>query len=74
MLYCTLLARVIEEYKSLLPSDFIFQQDGAPAHMAKLAQDWISTNWSDFIGKDEWPPLLLDVNPLELESRLESCA
>jgi len=24
--------------------------------MAKLAQDWIATNCSEFIGKDEWPP------------------
>ena len=24
-------------------------------HMAKLAQDWIATNCSEFIGKDEWP-------------------
>ena len=27
-----------------------------PAHTAKLAQKWIATNCSDFIGKDEWPP------------------
>jgi len=25
--------------------------DGAPAHTAKLAQNWIATNCSDFIGK-----------------------
>jgi len=27
--------------------------DGAPAHTAKLVQNWIATNWSDFIWKDE---------------------
>ena len=36
----------------VLPSGFIFQQVGAPAHTAKLAQDWIATNCSEFIGKD----------------------
>jgi len=33
----TLLPRLIEECKSLLPSSFISQQDGAPAHTVKLA-------------------------------------
>ena len=51
--------------KSLLSSGFISQQNGAPAHMVMLAQDWVATNCSEFIGKDEWPPNLLDVNPLD---------
>ena len=38
--------RLIEECKSLLPSGFISQQDSSPAHMAKLAQDWIATSCS----------------------------
>jgi len=33
-----------------------------PAHTAKLAQDWIATNRSEFIGKDEWPPNSPDFN------------
>jgi len=44
---------------------FIFQQDGAPAHTAMLAQDWITTNCSKFTGKDEWLPNSPDVNPLD---------
>jgi len=35
------------------------------AHTAKLAQNWIATNCSDFIGKDDWPPKSPDLNPLE---------
>jgi len=31
-------------------SDFTSQQDAAPAHTATLAQDWIATNCSKFIG------------------------
>ena len=48
-----------------MPSGFIFQQDGALAHTAKLAQDWIATNCSEFIGKDEWPPNSPDLNHLD---------
>jgi len=36
------------------------------AYTEKLTQDWIATNFSEFIGKDEWPPHSRDVNPLEL--------
>jgi len=49
----TLLSRLTEERKSLLPSGFISQQDGAPAQAAQLAQDRIATDCSKFIGKDE---------------------
>jgi len=61
----TLLPELVQECRSVLPSRFIFQQDGAPEHMAKLAQDWIATNCSEFIGKDEWPPNSPDLNPLD---------
>ena len=61
----TLLPRLIKDCESVLPSGFIFQQDGAPAHTAKLAQDFIATNCSEFIGKDEWPPNSPDLNPLD---------
>jgi len=57
--------RLIEECKSLLPSGFISQQDGAPADTVQLAQDWIATNCSEFIGKSEWPPNSPDINPLD---------
>jgi len=39
--------------------------DGAPAHTAKLAQNWIAANCSDFIGKDEWPPNSPNLNFLD---------
>jgi len=35
-----------------------------PAHTAKLAEDWIATNCSEFIGKDEWPHNSPDLSPL----------
>ena len=56
----TLLPKLVQECRSVLPSDFIFQQD-----TIKLAQERIATNCSEFIGKDEWPPNLPDLNPLD---------
>jgi len=49
----------------LLSDDFISQQDGAPAHSAKLSQAWLSANCRDFIDKDSWPPNSPDLNPLD---------
>ena len=37
----TLLPEFVEDCRSVLPSGFIFQQDGVPAHTAKLPHDWI---------------------------------
>jgi len=36
-----LLLNLIKDSRHLLSDNFIFQQDGAPAHTAALAQDWI---------------------------------
>jgi len=58
----TPLPRFIDDCQSLLPFGFIFQQDGAQT--AKLAQDWIATNCSKFIGKDESLPNSPNVNRL----------
>ena len=61
----TLLPKLVADCKTLLPDGFIFQQDGAPAHTARVAQDWIATNCTRFIGKNEWPPNSPDLNPLD---------
>ena len=47
-----LLPELVRDCRSVLPSGFIFQQDGAPAHTAKLVQDWIATNCSE--SQSEW--------------------
>lgn len=59
-----LLPKLIEDCESLLPQ-YIFQQDGAPAHTARQTQEWLSLNCPDFINKDEWPPNSPDLNPLD---------
>jgi len=61
----TLLLELVQDCRFVLPSGFIFLQDGATAHTAKLAQDWIATNCSEFTGKDEWPPNSPDLSPLD---------
>jgi len=60
-----ILPNLIEDCRRILPGQFIFQQDGAPAHTASLAQDWLSRNCPEFIRKEEWPPNSPDLNPLE---------
>ena len=62
--YKTLLSSQ-QECRSVLPYGFIFQNNGAPARTAKLAQDWIATNGSEFIDKGEWPANSPDLNPLD---------
>jgi len=61
----TSLSKLVADCKTLLPSGFIFQQDGAPAHTAHVAQDWCATNCTGFISKNEWLPNSLDLNPLD---------
>ena len=61
-----LLPGLIGDCQVLAPNNnFIFQQDGAPAHTSRLAQEWLEQNTPDFIKKDEWPPNSPDLNPLD---------
>jgi len=45
--------------------NYVFQQDGAPAHTSKRTQEWLATNLSGFWAKDMWPPSSPDLNPLD---------
>ena len=55
-----LLPKLVEDCRSFHGYQFIFQQNGAPAHGAKLAQEWFA-----LIEKDSWPPNSPDLNPLD---------
>jgi len=46
-----LLPNLIKDCRHLLSDNFIFQQDGATAHTAALAQDWIEKKFPGFIGE-----------------------
>ncbi len=45
--------------------DWVFQQDGAPAHSSNFAQRWCANNFKYFLPKDRWPPNSPDLNPLD---------
>jgi len=49
-----------------MPAGFIFQQDGAPAHTARVTQEWLHANCPEIIEKDRWPPNSPDLNPLTI--------
>lgn len=44
--------------------NYVFMQDGAPGHTAKIVQAWLKTNLN-FWAKDVWPPSSPDLNPLD---------
>lgn len=43
----------------------IIQHDGAPAHRAKMAQEWCRTHFPAFGEKNEWPGNSPDLSPIE---------
>ena len=60
-----LLPELMNDCHNLLGNDFTFQQDGAPAHTARQAQQFLENECPDLIGKDQWPPNSPDLNPLD---------
>src|SRR6218665_2557631 len=56
--------KLIEDCKQLMSAGFIFQQDGTPAHTARVTQEWLHANCPEIIEKDRWPPNSPDLNPL----------
>ena len=60
-----LLPELIKDCNQLMPAGFIFQQDGAPAHTARVTQEWLHANCPEMIEKDQWPPNSPDLNPLD---------
>src|SRR6218665_1608951 len=58
--------KLIPECRRLYPDDnYIFQQDSAPSHRCRLAQQFLQANTPDFIHSDAWPPNSPDLNPLD---------
>lgn len=44
---------------------YVFQQDSAPSHKARLTQEWMAENFHDHVTPDTWPPNSPDLNPLD---------
>lgn len=60
-----LLPLLLDDCHNLLHNDFVFQQDGAPAHTARQTQQFLQQHCPEFLAKDEWPPNSPDLNPLD---------
>lgn len=46
-------------------TEWTFQQDSAPAHRAKMVQEWCRAHFPQFIKSTEWPPYSPDLNPMD---------
>jgi len=44
---------------------WVFQQDSAPAHKAKMTQEWLRRHIPAFISTEDWPLGSPDLNPLD---------
>lgn len=44
---------------------YIWQQDGAPCHTARMTQKWLQANMKNYWPKEMWPPNSPDLNPLD---------
>jgi len=49
------------ELDGLYNRDFIFQDDNAPCHRARIVTGWIDERWDHL----EWPPHSPDLSPIE---------
>jgi len=57
---------LLPECRRLYPgNDFVFVQDSAPSHRAKVTQQFLRQNTPDFIAADEWVSYSPDLNPLD---------
>jgi len=45
--------------------EWVFQQNSAPAHKAKMTQEWLWRNVPAFISAEDWPSGSPDLNPLD---------
>lgn len=69
-----LIPRVLPLSQTMFPGmEWHFQQDSAPAHAAKLTQQWCRSNLPSFIAKEDWPSSSPDLNVMDyfVWSRLE---
>ena len=65
--YVKVLETVVKPWMDSVAGErhYVFQQDGAPAHSAKMTQDWLRARLPEFFEKEVWPPSSPDCNPLD---------
>ena len=69
-----ILSIALKDGQKLMGNEFIFQQDGAPAHQHHQTQAWCKDHFWDFWPKSRWPPNSPDLNPLDYSIWDEICA
>jgi inhibitor of nuclear factor kappa-B kinase subunit alpha len=45
--------------------EWVFQQDSAPVHKAKMTQEWLRRNVMAFFSAENWPSCSPNLNPLD---------
>ena len=50
---------------NMFEDGWIFQQEGAKAHIHEKSQECCAKNFRSLIDKDHWPPSSSDLNPLD---------
>jgi len=64
--YKVLRYTVLPWLKATYPdNNYVWQQDGAPAHTSNKVQKFCEENMANFWPKDFWPPSSPDLNPLD---------
>lgn len=65
--YCRLLAKHVVPWlqKTYPNGNYVFQQDGAPAHTARSTQRFLEENMASYWPPTVWPPYSPDLNPLD---------
>ena len=55
---------LLPDIRQLCGGEFLFQQDGAPSHRAKLTVEFLQQNVPNFIEPSVWLPNSPDINPV----------
>lgn len=56
---------LLRDIRQLSGNNFIFQQDGAPAHRSRQTVAFLNANVPEFIEPANWPPNSPDLNPVD---------
>jgi len=56
---------LLPDIHRLSNDDFLFQQDGVPAHRSRHTAAYLCSNVAEFIEPENWPPNSPDLNPVD---------
>ena len=60
-----LMQKLLPVIRQISGSEFVFQQDSAPAHRVHQTIELIHRETPDFISPEQWPPNSPDLNPVD---------